>query len=87
MTDLPGCISIRFTADIAAFGSQLYQARKLLRRAKYHYRCAGFFRMNVAGWRLVLIDTRRHRAVYSDRAHGICLGKFIVRVSRVEGGW
>ena len=52
-------------------------------RSRYHYsdRSPGFLRMNICGWRLVFIDTRKHIAVYSDRAHGWKVGPFLFRAN------
>lgn len=59
--------------------------RQRIPRARiYTYREAGFFRMNVCGWRFVLIDTARHFAVYTDRTHGLHLGRFIVRLHQLH---
>lgn len=48
----------------------------------YGYCERGFYRMSFFGWRLVLIDTKKHRAMFSDRTLGWHIGRFIVRASR-----
>ena len=53
------------------------------RGLRYHARASGFFRVNICGWRFVVIDTAKHRACYSDRTHGIRLCRFLFRLSRV----
>lgn len=54
----------------------------LARSVKYHHREPGFFRMCFCGWRLVAIDTRKHRACYTDRTHGWKIGPLIFRFHR-----
>lgn len=43
----------------------------------------GFWRITVCRIRFALINTRKHREVYSDRTYGTHLGRYIVNVSRV----
>lgn len=49
-------------------------------RYRYSWREPGFFRMNLLGWRFVLIDTRVFRPVYTDRVYGRRIGNYLVRL-------
>ncbi len=69
-------------AAIASFGRRWIDPVRDLRRLEYSARGPGFLRMNVCGWRFVLVDTARHRPCYSDRIHCLHLGRFLVRVHR-----
>ena len=66
------------TAKVSLHFSAIFDYQRL----KYSYRTEGFLRCNIAGWRFVWIDTSKHHAIYSDRTHGLRIGRFIVRASR-----
>jgi hypothetical protein len=44
----------------------------------------GFLRINLFGYRFVLIDSRRHFVVYSDRTNGRRVGPFFVRLHSIR---
>lgn len=51
---------------------------------RYSHRESGFFRMNFlgrsCGLRFVIIDTKKHPALYGDRKNGWKIGRFVVRL-------
>jgi hypothetical protein len=62
---------------------QMHTMRKPLDRSvKYRHVERGFLRMNLCGLRFYLIDSRRHRPVYSVRQSGWWFGPFVFSVSR-----
>lgn len=54
-------------------------------RYKYSAREPGFFRLSMFGWRFVAYDTRRTWVIYSDRTHGVRVGRFLFRCAPFPG--
>ena len=53
-----------------------------MRSIRYTYREPGVLRMNIAGMRIRLVDSRKHFTCYTVRTHGWKVGPFYIVVER-----
>jgi hypothetical protein len=58
------------------------EVQTTFRMGRYGYYEHGFLRLSCFGWRLVFINTAKHRPLFSDRKFGWRVGRFIISLKK-----